>query len=74
MKKRRKLIELLIEKSDITTKVAKCKAHVDSSLERFYWRATYKKRAISLLAYGYTYNILRSVKGIFAGALHRNGK
>jgi hypothetical protein len=74
IKKRRKQIKLLIEKSDITTKAAECKVHVDSSLERFYWRAIYKKRAISLLAYGYTYNILRSVKRIFAGALHKNGK
>ena len=74
VKQRRKQIKTLIEKSDIATKLVECKAHLDSNLERFYWRATSKVRATTLLMYGYVYNILRSVKRMLTKALHKNGR
>lgn len=74
VKKRRKQIKTLIEKSNIATRLVECKVHLDSSLERFYWRATSKVRATTLLMYGYVYNILRSVKRMLIKVLHKNGR
>ena len=72
VEKRGKQLKSLVEKSDIATKLVEYKAHLDSSLERFYWRATSRGRVTTLLVYGYVFNILRSTKRVLTRVLHKN--
>lgn len=71
IKNRRKQIKMLIENSDIITKLSQYKVHLDSSREGFYCRATTKKRATTLLVYGCAFNVLRSTKRMLERILNK---